>query len=137
MSSLSRKFLVPNVLLAVLIAAALGQVAYEATVRARTAKQRVDEVVTTNGYLVELNQLVSEIQRNALAYQVRPDEGFLSPIEPLYSEVHRIMGEVGRRDIPVRGAVLWRELVATQEFLEEASRDLIAARRAGSASDAR
>ena len=131
MSSLSRKLLAPNVLLAVLIAAALGQVAYEATVRARVAEQRVGEVVMTNGYLVELNQLVSEIQRNALAFQIRPDERFLASIGPLYSEVHRIMGEIGRRDIPARGAVLWRELVATQELLEEASRDLIVARRAG------
>ena len=129
MSSLSRKLLAPNVLLAVLVAAALGQVAYEATVRARAAQQSVDQVVTTNGYLVELNQLVGEVQRDVLAYQVRPDERFLSPIGPLNSEVHRIMGEIGRTAIPARGAVLWREFVAAQELLENARNDLYVARR--------
>ncbi len=131
MSSLSRKLLAPNVLLAVLISAALGLVAYEAAVRARAAEKDVDEVKTTNAYLAELNRLASEIQRNVLTYQIRPDDKLLSTIGPLDSELHHVMAEIGRAAIPARGTELWRELVATQKLLEEARNDLLAARRAG------
>jgi signal transduction histidine kinase len=131
MSSLARKLLAPNALLAIFIAVALGQIAHEATIRARAAERDVEEVQTTSAHLAELSQLVTDIQRNVIAYQIRPDDGFLSPIRTLEAELSRVIAETSRVAFPPRGTMLWREFVINQELLKEARGEILAARRRG------
>jgi signal transduction histidine kinase len=129
--SLARKLLAPNALLAIFIAAALGQIAHEATVRARAAEKEVEHVQTASAHLAELTQIVSDIQRNVIAYQIRPDERSLSPIRKLEGELSRVIAETSRLSFPPRGTVLWREFVVNQEVLKEARWEILAARGRG------
>jgi signal transduction histidine kinase len=128
MKSLARRLLAPNLLLAIFTAAALGQVAWEATVRAVAAERNIDEVQTMDALVDRLNLDASDIQRNVLSYLLRPDDALLRAIDRLDADVHATIAHIGEGKIPLRGAVLWNEFVANQQLLEQSRKELLADR---------
>ena len=130
MRSIARKLLVPNLLVGGLIAVALGQVIFEATVQAHAAERAIADVQTTNAHLTELSQRLAQIEPKIFAYQLRHDPGSLSDIERIDGEMNEIIAHIGQLPIPPRGAVLWRQFVLTHAIQVAARNELLAARRA-------
>jgi signal transduction histidine kinase len=128
MKSLARRLLAPNLLLAIFTAAALGQVAWEATVRTGMAERELIEVQTIDALVDQLNQDTSDIQRSVLTYLLREDDALLLPIDRIDEDVHATIARIGEMKFPPRGEVLWREYVATQQLLEQSRKELVAKR---------
>ncbi len=131
MPSLRRQLLVPNVLFAVLAAAALGWVAYASAVEARALEVQIARVRSANALIFRLNQISAETQRSVLSYRFRAEEGFLANVAQAEAETQHVIFEIGRLEIPPRGRALWSEFVTSRAVQVRARAELLAATRRG------
>jgi signal transduction histidine kinase len=129
--SLSRKVLVPTVLLGAVLAAGVAGVAWDA-VRASHALERSTAAVrTTTALVYALADATQDEDRVVLSLAVRPDRVQELRLAEASAHVPELVREIDALPLAPRAAAIWRHFEETRASLDAVRADVVSSARRG------